>query len=66
MCLGSSQPDNGADSAQSLADAIALIESRGLSVGSVAPACIACSERAEPTSVWCRYHRLRIEEDDAL
>jgi hypothetical protein len=52
--------------AQQLADAIALIESRGLSVGSVAPACIACSERAEPTSVWCRYHRLRVEEEAAL
>jgi hypothetical protein len=34
--------------------------------GFIVPACIACSERAEPTSVWCRYHRLRVDEEDAL
>jgi hypothetical protein len=50
------QPTHGADSAQSLADAIALIESRGLSVGSVAPACIACSERALPNNLYCAGH----------
>jgi hypothetical protein len=53
---GRFQPDNGADSAQSLADAIALIESRGLSVGSVAPACIACSEPALPANLYCQGH----------
>jgi hypothetical protein len=81
---GRFQPDNGADSAQSLADAIATVEAAGFTVkldpeieavivdgawnhvNGIIPACIACSERAEPTSVWCRYHRLRVEEEAAL
>jgi hypothetical protein len=63
---GRFQPDNGADSAQSLADAIAIVEAAGIHVGPALPACRVCSERAEPTSVWCRYHRLRIEEEDRL
>jgi NAD-dependent SIR2 family protein deacetylase len=86
MCE-SRAPANGADSAQSLANSLALADSVGYldrldlacqdcgatyttserhRCGAIIPACIACSERAEPTSVWCRYHRLRIEEEDAL
>jgi hypothetical protein len=77
---GRFQPEAGADSAQSLADAIALMwETCGgqkcrCHGPSICPdcgcttegTCIACSERAEPTSVWCRYHRLRVEEEAAL
>jgi hypothetical protein len=63
---GRFQPDNGADSAQSLADAIAIVEGRGLSVVKVERCCTACYEPALLGDVWCRYHRLRVEEEDRL
>jgi hypothetical protein len=64
------QPLNGADSAQSLADAIALLENAGFYVypnsTAITPSCIACSEPALPADLYCKTHRLRAEEEEAL
>jgi hypothetical protein len=52
-------PANGADSAQSLADAIALVESLGFTVSTdrgIHPACNACSEPALPNNLYCQGH----------
>jgi hypothetical protein len=54
------QPLNGADSAQSLADAIALLENAGFYVypnsTAISPSCIACSEPALPNNLYCQGH----------
>jgi hypothetical protein len=57
---------HGADSAQSLADAIAIVEGRGLSVVKVERCCTACYEPALLGDVYCKQHRLRAEEEDRL
>jgi hypothetical protein len=51
------QPLNGADSAQSLADAIALVEAAGYTIKTgISPSCIACSEPALPNNLYCQGH----------
>ena len=51
---------NGADSAQGLADAIALLENAGFYVypesPAIVPKCIACSEPALTGNVYCEGH----------
>ena len=56
---GRFQPEQGADSAQGLADAIALLENAGFYVypePPIVPKCIACSEPAMTDSVYCAGH----------
>lgn len=57
--------------AQDLADAIALLENAGFYVypsspAPIVPRCIACSEPARPNDIYCRTHRVRVQEEDAL
>lgn len=65
MC-DSRQPIDGADSAQALANAIAVVEAGGLTVGAIVPRCVACSEPALFRDIYCKQHRLRAEEEDRL
>lgn len=65
---GRHQPENGADSAQGLADAIALLENAGFYVypesPTLVPKCIACSEPALSSDVYCKGHARLSEYTD--